>query len=84
MKITKEQVANNLLSYLNHSINLEELVDWAENAICEAEYDERDFELIRNILGHLALADVREFGLSWDDCHNYLSQLGYQGKVTVY
>jgi len=84
MKITKEEVVNKLVSYLNRSINLEELVHWAENAICEAEYDERDFELIRNILGHLGLADVREFGLSWDDCYNYLSQLGFQVKVTVY
>jgi len=39
---------------------------------------------IRNILGHLGLADVREFGLSWDDCYDYLSQLGYQVKVTIY
>jgi len=84
MKITKEEVVRKLLSYLNHSSSLEELVDWAESAICEAEYDERDFELIRNILGHLGLANVREFGLSWDDCYNYLSQLGYQVKVTVY
>ena len=84
MKITKEEVVNKLLSYLNRSVNLEELVDWAESAICEAEYDEKDFELIRNILGHPGLADVREFGLSWDDCHNYLSQLGYRVKVTIY
>ena len=84
MKIGKEEVANKLLSYLNHSISLEEMVDWAENMICEADYEERNFELIKIILGRLGLADVKEFGLSWDDCYNYLSQLGYQVKVVAY
>ena len=84
MKIGQEEVANKILSYLNHSISLEEMVDWAENMICEADYEERNFELIKSILGRLGLADVKEFGLSWDDCYNYLSQLGYQVKVVAY
>ncbi len=84
MKVSKEDVANKILAYLNRSISLEQIVDWAEGMICEAEYDEKDFGLIRDILGHLGLADVKEFGLSWDDCYNYLSRLGYQVKVTVH
>jgi len=52
--------------------------------VSEAEYNEKDFELIRDILDRLGLADVREFGLSWDDCYDYLSRLGYQVKVTVH
>jgi len=52
--------------------------------ICKADYAEEDFELIKNILSHLGLADVKEFGLSWDDCYGYLSQLGYRVKVTTY
>jgi len=84
MKISREDVADKILSYLNHSISLGEMVDWAETMICKADYAEEDFELIKNILSHLGLADVKEFGLSWDDCYGYLSQLGYRVKVTTY
>jgi len=84
MKVSKEDVASKILAYLNRSISLEQIVDWAEDMVSEAEYNERDFELIRDILSRLGLADVREFGLSWDDCYNYLSRLGYQVKVTVH
>jgi hypothetical protein len=84
MKVTKEEVTNKILAYLNRSISLEQIVDWAEDMICEAEYEEKDFELIKDILGHLGLADVREFGLSWDDCYSYLSRLGYRVKITTY
>jgi hypothetical protein len=83
MKVSKENIVNEILSYLNRSISLEQMVDWAENMIREAEYDEKDFELIKEILGRLGLADVKEFGLSWDDCYDYLSRMGYQVKVSI-
>ena len=84
MKVTKEDIVDKILAYLNRSITLEQMVDWAERMICEAEYDERDFELIKEILSHLGVADVKEFGLSWDECYDYLSRLGHRVKVTVY
>jgi len=84
MRVSKKDVADKILAYVNRSISLEQMIDWAENMICEAEYDEKDFELIKDILSHLGLADVKEFGLSWDDCYDYLSRLGYQVKVTTY
>ncbi|MBT9160218.1 MAG: hypothetical protein DDT26_01493 [Dehalococcoidia bacterium] len=84
MRVSKEDVASKISAYLNRSISLEQMVDWAENMICEAEYDGEDFELIKEILSHLGLADVREFGLSWDDCYKYLSRMGYGVKVSVY
>ncbi|MDI6811765.1 MAG: hypothetical protein QMD80_08925, partial [archaeon] len=84
IKVTKRDIAEKISAYLNRSITLEQMVDWAENMICEAEYEEKDFELIKEVLSHLGLADVKEFGLSWDDCYNYLSRLGYQVKVSIY
>jgi len=38
----------------------------------------------KEILSHLGVADVKEFGLSWDECYDYLSRLGYRVKVSVY
>lgn len=84
IKVTKRDIAKKISSYLNRSITLEQMVDWAENMICEADYEEKDFGLIKEVLSRLGLADVKEFGLSWDDCYNYLSRLGYQVKVSIY
>ena len=43
------EAIDRISSYLNRSITLEQMVDWAENVICEAEYEEKDFELIKEI-----------------------------------
>ncbi len=84
IKVTKGDIAKKISSYLNRSITLEQMVDWAENMICEADYEEKNFELIKEVLSRLGLADVKEFGLSWDDCYSYLSRLGYQVKISIY
>jgi len=81
--ITREAVASRLRDYLQHRITRAELVDWAERAMMDEEFDERDLETIRDITSRLGLADVREFGLTWEDCDEYLSRLGYRAKVDV-
>ncbi len=72
-----------LIKYINRSIDLAELVDWAEEMINESDFEDENFELLRDITAQIGLADVREFGLSWDDCYNYLQKLGYDVKVKV-
>ena len=81
MLITKEVLGEKLLQYINREMTLTELVDWAEDMISEGEFESSASELIRDILGHIGLADVKEFGLTWDDCYDFLKRLGYQ--VTV-
>lgn len=76
-------LAEKLMQYINRDIPLSGLVDWAENMIMAADFDASGFELIRDILGRLGLADVREFGLSWDDCYDYLRELGYEVKMEL-
>ncbi len=83
MRVTREEIKTKLFQYLNRSITIQELVDWAENAVQEAEYEVKDFDTIRDILGRLGLADVKEFGLTWDDCYNFLNALGYRIKIAV-
>ncbi len=83
MIITKKILANMLIKYINRSIDLAELVDWAEEMINESDFEDENFELLREITAQIGLADVREFGLSWDDCYNYLQKLGYDVKVKV-
>lgn len=81
--VTRETVAEQLTAYLNRRVALAGLVDWAEDTLCDGELDEQDTELLRDILARVGLADVREFGLSWDDCYNFLSQLGYTVQVKM-
>jgi len=81
MIITKKIVADKILSCLQHKLTLSELVGWAENAVMEGEFDENDFELINDIVSKLGLADVRAFGLLWEDCEYYLKKLGYNVRV---
>ena len=81
--ITREILARKLSDYLQHRITLPELVDWAERAMMEDEFDARDLETIRDITSRIGLADVREFGLTWEDCENYLARLGFRAKVDI-
>lgn len=81
--MTRQVLARKLMDYLQHRITLTQLVDWAEWAMMDADFEVRDVSLLREIVGHLGLADVRAFGMSWDDCEDYLSRLGYRVNFTV-
>jgi hypothetical protein len=59
------------------------LVDGAEHAIMDVDFDESDVDLLTDIIGRLGLADVAEFGLRWQDCEEFLRRLGYRAKVIV-
>lgn len=83
MVITKKTVADQIIKYINRKISLDDLVDWAENAIQESDFDKHDVSLLRDIVGRLGLANVKEFGLTWDDCYEHLRKLGYDISITV-
>jgi hypothetical protein len=83
MFVDKQILTETLLRYLNHKISLEELVSWAEEMMAEGDFDQVNFELIRDILSRLGLADVKEFGLSWEDCWEFLHRLGYTVAVNI-
>ena len=83
MKITRQTVAEKLTAYLKGQVSQSQLVDWAERAVMDAEFEERDTELLTDIVGRLGLADVAEFGLRWEDCENFLRKLGYRARVEV-
>lgn len=50
----------------------------------EADFNTRDFETLRDIVSRLGLADVKAFGMTWDDCEGFLARLGQRisGKVS--
>lgn len=83
MRITRSEVAEKLAAYLHHEMTIEELVDWAELAVMEGDFEEWDSETLRDIVSRLGLADVRAFGLTWEDCEDFLSRLGYAARIEL-
>ena len=83
MKITRKEVARKIADYLHHRITLAELVDWAESMMMEADFESHDFDALRDVVSRLGLADVKAFGMTWEDCEYFLSRLGYQARVVV-
>jgi hypothetical protein len=83
MTVNRQIVAEKLAAYLHGKLSQADLVDWAENAMMDSDFAERDAELLGDIVGRLGLADVAEFGLRWEDCENFLNRLGYRARIEV-
>ena len=83
MLITKQTVAAQIAAYLRHDISLLELVDWAERALMEGEFAEAEASVLSQVVARLGVADVRSFGLTWEDCEQLLSALGFSARVEI-
>ncbi len=81
--ITKDTIAQQLNAYLQHRITLGELVHWAEDTFIDAEFGDEDHDAVRDVVARLGVADVRAFGLTWEDCEDLLRRLGYSARISV-
>ncbi|SHI59744.1 hypothetical protein SAMN02745146_1137 [Hymenobacter daecheongensis DSM 21074] len=81
MSITRTTVADKLLAYLRHQLTLSELVAWSEAAIMDGDLTEGDEPLLMEVLTKLGVADVRAFGLTWEDCEQMMRQFGYTLRI---
>jgi hypothetical protein len=80
--ITREQVSEKLLSYLNNDLTLASLVDWAENCLVEGGFaPDEDIDMLMDIVMYLAGADSPYFPLTWDVCTDFMNKLGVPIKV---
>ena len=64
MVITKQTAADKIAAYLHHDITVEQLVDWAENALMDGEFAEQDAAILAAVVGRLGVADVRDGGIT--------------------
>ena len=83
MLITKKTVAEQIAAYLQHRLSLSQLVDWADNAMMEGQFDESEMDALRTVVARLGVSDVRAFGPTWEDCEQMLGQLGYSARVEI-
>ena len=81
--ITRQTVAEKIAAWLHHDITLASLVDWAEAALMQEPLDDPDARDLAEIIGRLGLADVKAFGLTWEDCEELLKRLGYTAHVDI-
>ncbi len=81
--VTRESVAEKLGAHLRHDLSLAALVDWAESALMKNDFDPAHLTTIRDAIARIGAADVRTFGLAWEDCEQLLSQLGYSAQVNI-
>jgi hypothetical protein len=81
--ITRQTVVDKLAAYLQHELALSTLVTWAETALMEGEFEHKHFVEIRDVVARLGVADVRAFGLTWEDCEQMLQRLGYAAHVHI-
>jgi len=81
--ITRKTVAEKLAAYLHHELLLDSVVAWAESTLMEGEFDPAHLPTIRDVLARIGVADVRAFGLTWEDCEQLLAQLGYSAQVSI-
>jgi len=83
MTITRQTVAEKLAAYLHHQTPLAQVVYWAENAVMAGEFAPADAPVLTQVVARLGLADVRAFGLTWEDCEQMLRALGYSVRVEL-
>jgi len=83
MIITRQTVSDKIAAYLHHEMTLTQLVDWAEIAMMDGELAEGDAKTLSTVIARLGVADVRAFGLAWEDCEELLRKLGFSPGVEV-
>ena len=79
--ITKKIISEKVLSYLQHHIKLEEIVHWAEETLMRGNFEDDVTHKIRNILARIGSADVKNFGLTWEDCEEIMHHLDFSLQV---
>jgi len=54
-----------------------------ENTVMEGEFAPEEIQILRKVVPRLGVADVRSFGLTWEDCEQLLQELGYSARVDI-
>ncbi len=81
--LTRQDVINKLLDYLNHRITLATLVDWAETVLIDTDIAEADTVLLMDVLTYVGAADTPDFPLTWDILSKFLDRLGAPVRVEL-
>ena len=81
--IKKCDVAIKIKEFLHDEMTIGELVDWCENQMTHGTFQESETPVIREVVSRIGSADSRTFVLTWHDCEEMLSELGYSVEMKV-
>ncbi len=80
---TRADVIEKLEEYLRQRLSLADLVDWAERVMMAGDFADAEYDVLREVVARLGVADVRAFGLTWEECEQLVARLGYRAEVTL-
>jgi len=83
MNVTRALVAQQLGAYLQGRLSLGQLVDWAEQAMQEGDFGSESSQEFFDLVARLGLADVRAFGLTWEECRRMFGILGVAPRLDL-
>jgi len=70
------------VAYLAHGIALPDLVDLAESAMMDGEFEAEDPKQLKQIVGRLGAADERELQPAWEELDQIVDGLGYELRTS--
>lgn len=83
MLITKQMVVHKLDAYLQGRQTLDQIADWAEQAMMEGRLADDNDKRLWNVIAQIGLADVRAFGIDWESLKNWLFDLDCTTRITI-
>ncbi|MCB9766639.1 MAG: hypothetical protein H6752_00455 [Candidatus Omnitrophica bacterium] len=81
--IEKSDVATKITEFLHDEMTFGELVDWCEKQMLHGEFGEADATVTRRLVARIGLSDANAFVLTWQDCEEMLSELGYSVEMKL-
>jgi hypothetical protein len=81
--IENSDVAEKIEAFLHHQMTVGELVDWCEAQRVHPGFQDDGELSVREVVSKIGEDEVRVFGLSWEDCEEMLSQLGYSVEMRL-
>jgi len=81
--MNRSEVATKIEAFLHHQMTICELVDWCESQMTHVEYEDSEDSEVREVINQIGDDHVRVFGLSWEDCEDMLSRLGYSVEMRL-
>jgi hypoxanthine phosphoribosyltransferase len=76
-------ILRQLNTYLNREITLFQLVAWAQDTLCEGDLSPEDESLLRDLVHRAGDPASESFGLTVEDCREFLNRLGCELQVST-
>jgi hypoxanthine phosphoribosyltransferase len=81
--LTRGAILQQLSGYLNQEVTLAELVAWSRDTLADGALSPDDESVLRDLVQRAGQPDGERYGLTLEDCHEFLKRLGREMQVTT-